>query len=62
LSSYAVLGPCDYLDIFMAPDNETATIVATVVRTFGHAQTEVWSATGRKKFKELVRHIPPAKT
>ena len=62
LSSYAVLGPSDYLDIFMAPDNETATKVATVVRTFGHADTEVGGATEWKKFKELVRYLPPATT
>lgn len=62
LSSYAVLGPCDYLDIFMAPENETAMKVATVVRTFGHAETEVWGATEWKKFTELVRYLPPAKT
>ncbi len=62
LSSYAVLGRCDYLDIFQAPDNDTATKVATVVRTFGHAETEVWGATEWQKFKQLVRYLPPAKT
>ena len=62
LSSYAVLGPYDYLDIFMAPDNEIATKVATVVRTFGHAKTEVWGATEWKMFRELIRYLPPATT
>ena len=62
LSSYAVLGPSDYLDIFMAPDNETATKVATVVRTFGHAETEVWGATEWKKLQELGRYLPTATT
>jgi uncharacterized protein with GYD domain len=60
-ASYAVLGPCDYLDIFTAPDNNTATKVATIIRTFGHAQTEVWAATEWQEFKELVRYLPPAK-
>ena len=59
-ASYAVLGPCDYLDIFKAPDIATATRVATIVRTFGHAETEVWAATEWKQFKELVRYLPPA--
>jgi len=60
LSSYAVLGPHDYLDIFKAPDIAAATKVATIVRTFGHAQTEVWGATEWKEFKDLVSYLPPA--
>lgn len=60
-ASYAVLGPCDYLDIFQAPDIETATKVATIVRTFGHAKTEVWAATEWDSFKEIVRYLPPAR-
>jgi uncharacterized protein with GYD domain len=59
-ASYVVLGPYDYLDIFTAPDNEVATKVATVIRTFGHAVTEIWPATERDRFKELVRNMPPA--
>ncbi len=59
-SSYVVLGPADYLDIFTAPDNETATKVATVIRTFGHASTEIWAATEWEKFSEMVRYLPPA--
>ena len=44
-ASYVVLGPADYVDIFTAPDIETATKVATIIRTFGHATTEDWAAT-----------------
>lgn len=58
--NYAVLGPADYLDIFTAPDIETATKVATIVRTFGHATTEIWAATEWKKFVELTRSLPSA--
>jgi uncharacterized protein with GYD domain len=58
LSSYAVLGPYDYLDIFVASDIETAAKVSTLIRTFGHAQTEIWSATEWDRFKEIVRTLP----
>jgi hypothetical protein len=58
LASYAVLGPCDYLDVFEASDVETATKVATIVRTFAHATTEVWAATPWERYKEIVRELP----
>jgi uncharacterized protein with GYD domain len=57
ICSYAILGPCDYLDIFRAPDIETAARVSTLIRTFGHAQTEIWTATEWDRFKELVRTL-----
>jgi uncharacterized protein with GYD domain len=56
-ASYAILGPCDYLDIFRAKDIETATKVSTLVRTFGHANTEIWTATEWDRFKEIVRTL-----
>ncbi len=31
VANYAVLGPCDYVDIFDAPDPDTATKVALLV-------------------------------
>lgn len=57
LANYAVLGPCDYLDIFEAPDADTATRVALIVRTFGHATTETWIATPWDCFAELASRI-----
>jgi uncharacterized protein with GYD domain len=60
LTSYAVLGPCDYLDVLIANDTETAARVSTLVRTFGHAQTEIWTATEWDRFKEIVRTLPEA--
>lgn len=59
-SSFAVLGPYDYIDVFRAPDVEAATKVATIVRTFGHAETEIWAATEWKRFKEVIRTLPKA--
>lgn len=57
-ANYAVLGPYDYLDIFEAPDVEAAMKVSTIVRTFGHAHTEIWPATEWQRFKEIVRDLP----
>jgi uncharacterized protein with GYD domain len=58
LHSWAVLGPYDYLDVFRAPDVDTAMKVATLVRIAGHAHTEVWAATEWPAFKAMVRHLP----
>jgi uncharacterized protein with GYD domain len=55
--NFAILGGCDYLDIFKAPDIETAMKVSTIIRTFGHAQTEVWAATEWKQYKEMIKHL-----
>ena len=58
VQNLAVLGPCDYLDIFRAPDHETAMEVSTIVRSFGQASTEIWSATEWSRYKELLHTLP----
>lgn len=57
VNNCAVFGPYDYLDIFHAPDVETAAKVATLVRIHGRAQTETWAAVEWDRFKELVREL-----
>lgn len=57
VSNYAVLGPYDYLDIFEAPDELTASKVATVVRSFGHATTETWGAIPWERFRAMVGEL-----
>jgi len=57
ISNYAVLGPYDYLDIFEAPDDLTASTVATIIRSFGHATTETWTAIPWNRFKSMVEKL-----
>lgn len=57
LHSYAVLGRPDYVDVFTAPDIETAMKVSALVRTFGAADTEVWPAVEWEQFKMIARSM-----
>lgn len=57
LANYAVSGPCDYLDILEAPDTDTATKVALLVRSLGHATTETWIATPWDRFVDLAKGL-----
>jgi uncharacterized protein with GYD domain len=57
IGNYAILRACDYLDIFDAPDVDTATKVSLLVRSFGHATTETWMATPWDRFVELAKDL-----
>lgn len=58
LHSYVLLGPYDYLDIFRAPDNDTALKVSAMIRTFGRAYSEIWGATEWGNFKNIIHSLP----
>jgi len=44
LSHYALLGPYDYMDIYEAPDLETAHVVSMISRSEGAVTAESWQA------------------
>lgn len=57
IADYAVLGPYDYLDIFDAPDNESAMKVSAIIRQIAGAHTEVWPATQWEDHKNLMHDV-----
>lgn len=57
LENLAVMGPMDYVDVFEAPDNDTAMKVAAIVRGTGHAHAEVWPATEWEHYKQITHGL-----
>jgi uncharacterized protein with GYD domain len=57
LSHYAMLGPWDFLDIYEAPDEETAAKVSLISLANGAFQAESWTAIPYKRFIELTESI-----
>lgn len=57
VAHYALLGPYDYLDIYEAPDEETAAKVSLISLQTGAFQAESWVAIPYKRFLELADEI-----
>ncbi|NNE45528.1 MAG: GYD domain-containing protein [Rhodothermales bacterium] len=57
ISHYALLGPFDFLDIYEAPDEETAAKVSMISLSSGAFQAESWVAVPYKRFVELAESI-----
>lgn len=57
IAHYALLGPCDFLDIYEAPNEETAAKVSLISLQSGASQAESWVAIPYKRFVELTNEI-----
>ena len=57
LAHYALLGQYDFLDIYEAPDEETAAKVSLISQVNGAFQAESWSAIPYKRFVTLTQEV-----
>jgi uncharacterized protein with GYD domain len=57
ISHYALLGQYDFLDIYEAPDEETAAKISLISRANGALYAESLSAIPHKRFLELTEDI-----
>ena len=57
IAHYALLGPYDFLDIYEAPDEESAAKVSLISQQNGAARAESWTAINYKRFLELTGEI-----
>jgi uncharacterized protein with GYD domain len=58
LAHYALLGRYDFLDIYEAPDIETAHMVSLISRSAGAESAESWQALPYEEHLALVDKIP----
>lgn len=57
LNHYALLGEFDFLDIYEAPNNETAAKVSMISQASGALQAQSLAAIPYSKFLELIKEV-----
>ena len=57
LAHYALLGPYDFMDIYEAPDVETAHRVSLISRAEGALGAESWPALPYEDFLEVLKEV-----
>jgi uncharacterized protein with GYD domain len=57
IAHYALLGPYDFLDIYEAPNEETAAKVSLISLQSGAFQAESWVAIPYRRFVELAKEV-----
>jgi len=57
LAHYALLGPYDFMDLYEAPDVETAHRVSILSRAEGAITAESWQALNYDRFLEILEEV-----
>ena len=57
ISHYALLGPYDFMDVYEAPDVETAHKVSMISRSEGALAAESWQAMPYDRFLGLLEEV-----
>ena len=57
IAHYALLGPYDFMDIFEAPDAETAAKVSLISQSLGAVKAESWTAIPYIEFLDIARTL-----
>jgi uncharacterized protein with GYD domain len=57
VAHYALLGPYDFMDIYEAPDAETANKVSLISRAEGAVSAESWQALPYERFLKVLEAV-----
>ena len=57
LSHYALLGNFDFIDIYEAPDEETAAKVSLISLSNGAVAAESWTAIPYKRYLQIIKGV-----
>jgi uncharacterized protein with GYD domain len=57
VAHYALLGPYDFLDIYEAPNEESAAKVSMISLSGGAVAAESWTAIPYKEFIDLIKDL-----
>ncbi len=57
LAHYALLGPYDFMDIYEADSNETATRISMITRANGALSAESWPAMNWSHFVDIIKEL-----
>jgi len=59
LAHYAILGPFDFMDLYEAPDVETAHKVSLISRAEGALSAESWQALPYEDYLKVLHEVHP---